>query len=380
MPAERVILATTNVINGVRLTRQSLIDVANIINGERAVRQGLEHDPHFVPLGKARSAEVVDLDEVSALVLVSDDTHSISRRVHESSKTTIVELTFPNDVRPFVLYEESQFQTALTVSVDWTNFDKIEDFEEFVNSSDGDSESEVSQPMLRRSLVPDPLIQFAVNYPEITAALTWIAWRGEKFLRYTVDQTLRKAGDGISDEISGKLKKWIGSYNKLRAPHEHDVTSCIIINSKPQINLLTRSRQIEDDTEMGIESLVEQLELHQDLMGEADSIAFARKSKEEEWGFLYLTTKSGNLIAKEECYLDTLNKREEIAKTFPVCICMEHRETKEERHYETTAIVTSISDDGRVQLKFGSYPSDIDEWEMTALSLQTRRIEELPID
>lgn len=373
MPAEKVVLATTNVINGVRLTRQSLVDAAEKINGGRAVRQGLEHDPHFVPLGKARLAEVVDLDEESALVLVSDDTHNISRRVHESSRARIVELTFPNDARPFVNYEEGKFQMALTVAVDWANFDNYEDFEEFKNSSDEDSDSEVAQPMLRRSLVPDPLIQFAINYPELTAALTWMAWRGEKFLRYTVDQTLRKAGDAISDKVSEKLKKWISSYNKLRSPHGHNVTSHIVINSEPQVHLLTRSEQVERDTEVGIESLANQMELHQDLVKDADSITFARTTKNEEWKFLYLTTRSGKIIATEECYLETIDKREEIARTIRICICMEHKETRQERHYETTAMVTSTSEDGRIQFKFGSYPSDIDDWEITAISLQTRR-------
>ena len=180
MPAEKVVLATTKIVNGVRLTRQSLFEAADKINGEKAVRQGLEHDPHFVPLGKARSAEVVDLEEESALVLVSDDTYSITRRVHEFSRARIVELTFPNDSRPFVLYEEGKFQTPLTVSTDWANFDSKKDFMEFANSSEEDNESEVSRPMLRRSLVPDPLIQFAINYPELAAVLTWMAWRGEK--------------------------------------------------------------------------------------------------------------------------------------------------------------------------------------------------------
>lgn len=367
MPAVKVVLATTNVINGVRLTRQSLFDAAEKANGERAIRQGLEHDPHFVPLGKARSAEVVDRDGYSTLEVVSDDTHNISMRIHESSRTRIVELTFPNDPRPFVIYDEGKFQAPLTVAADWTNFDSNKDFEEFVNSSEEDNESEVSQPMLRRSLVPDPLIQFAVNYPELVIALTWMARRGEKFLRYTIDRTLQKAGDSISDEISEKLKKWIGGYNRLRSPDERDVTSHIIINSEPQIDLLTRSQQIEHDTEIGIESLVKQMELYQDLIEEADSITFARTTRDEEWKFLYLTTKSGKIIAAEECYMKTIEKREEIARTIRVCVCLEHKETAEERHYETTAVITSISDNGRVRVEFRSFPPDIDDWEITAM-------------
>ena len=372
MPAEKVVIATTKVVNGVAFTRQALDDAAERMNGDRAIRQGLEHDPHFVPLGKTMSAEVIDLDEESVLTVVVDDTHEVSRRVHEYSRTRIVELTFPNDPRPFVIDGADTFKSALTVTVDWANFDDKESFDEFSNTTDEDGESEVSQPMFRRSLVPDPLIQFAINYPEIAAALTWVAWRGEEFLRYTIDQTLRRTGDGIAERVSEKIKKWLGVYNELRTPHEKAVTSHVIVNSEPLIHLLTRSQEVERDTEIGLESLAKQIEQHQDLIREADSVTFARTTKDDDWNFLYLTTKSGKIIAAEDCYARTLEKRDEIARTLHVRIYMEHKETREERQYETTIVITSISEDGKVQFKFGSYPPDINDWEITSISWQTR--------
>ena len=373
MSAEKVVMATTKRINGIRITREALVEAAEKINGDKAIRQGTEHDDHYAPIGKVRWASVIDLDEESALVVLPDDTHVFTDRIHEPTGIRIVEVTFPNDTRPFVIHEERIFESALTVRVDWTNFDDKENFDKFCETTDEDGDSVVSPPMVRRSLVPDPLIQFAVNYPEIAMALTWVLWRGEKFLRYTVDQTLRKTGDVISERVSEKIKEWIGVYNKTRAPHEQPVTSHMIIKSDPQIHLLTRSQDPEHNTEIGIESLAKQLELYQDLVKDADSVTFARKTRKEEWAFLYATTKSGKIITTERCYLDTLKKREEIAKTFPICICMEHKETKEERHYETTVVIVSLSDDGEMQLKFNSFPADIDEWEITQMSLLTRK-------
>ncbi len=255
MSSEKVVIATTKRINGLKITREALLEAAETINGDKAVRQGLEHDHHYAPIGKVRAASVVDVDEESALTVLPDDTHVFTDRIHEPTGIRIVELTFPNDTRPFVIHEERTFESALTVNVDWANFDNEENFNAFCETTDEDGDSVVGLPMGRRSLVPDPLIQFAVDYPVIAAALTWVFLRGEKFLRYTVDQTLRKTGDAISEKISEKIKEWIGVYNKTRAPHEQPVTSHVIINSDPQIHLLTRSQDTEHNTEIGIESL-----------------------------------------------------------------------------------------------------------------------------
>ena len=61
MSQDKVILATTEVIDGVMLTRESLVYAVATINGEKALRQIVDHDPCSIPLGKARAAEVVDI-------------------------------------------------------------------------------------------------------------------------------------------------------------------------------------------------------------------------------------------------------------------------------------------------------------------------------
>ena len=56
MSQDKVILATTEVIDGVMLTRESLVYAVATINGEKALRQIVDHDPCSIPLGKARAA------------------------------------------------------------------------------------------------------------------------------------------------------------------------------------------------------------------------------------------------------------------------------------------------------------------------------------
>ena len=345
--------------------------LAESINGDKAPRLNLEHDHHYMPIGKVRAAEVVDLGENAALVVTHDDTHSATA-IHELTGNRIVEVTFANDERPFVQYEEGAVKALLAIAVDKANFDNLENFQEFLHISDKREGEEATSVMVRRSLTPEPLIQFVISDFTLAAIIgvgAWLGRRGEKFLRYTIDETLRKTGDAISDKLSEKLKKWLGIYNELRATDDREVTSHVIINVEPQIHLLTRCREIGQNTEIGIDSLCRQLELHQDLLESADSITFARTTKDEEWKLLYITTKSGKVITTEDCYQATLRKRESISKTLPVCLCLEHKNTKEERHFETTALVTSLADPGMFRFKFNSFPDDFDEYELTGVSL-----------
>ena len=50
MSQDKVILATTEVIDGVMLTRESLVYAVATINGEKALRQIVDHDPCSIPL------------------------------------------------------------------------------------------------------------------------------------------------------------------------------------------------------------------------------------------------------------------------------------------------------------------------------------------
>lgn len=369
MTTQKVVLATTDVIDGIKLTRDSLVIAAEGINGDTAPRVNLEHDSHYAPLGKVRAAEVVDLDDQAALVAIKDETHSATIAIHEPTGNRIVELTFPNDERQFVQQERGAAEASLTIAVDNANFDNFKDLNRFLHTGCKKEDNVSTSMMVRRDLTPEPLIQFGISDVVLIGVLIWSLRRGEKFLRYTIDETARKTGDAISDKLSEKIKKLLGVYDEHRSADTREVTSQIIINVEPQINLLTRCHEIGENTEIGIESLCRQMELHQDLLEGADSVTFARTSKDDEWKFLYATTKSGKVVASEDCYADTLRRREEIARTFPVCLCLEHKLTKEERHFETTALATPLDDQGRFQFRFNSVPDDLEEYELTQVSL-----------
>ena len=83
MSQDKVILATTEVIDGVMLTKESLVYAVATINGEKALRPIVDHDPCSIPLGKARAAEVVDIGKTAALLVIPDETHRVATSIHE---------------------------------------------------------------------------------------------------------------------------------------------------------------------------------------------------------------------------------------------------------------------------------------------------------
>ena len=82
-----------------------------------------------------------------------------------------------------------------------------------------------------------------------------------------------------------------------------------------------------------------------------------------------MTTSDGKVIAAEDSHLRTITRREDIARTKPICVYLKHKVTGEERHHETTAVFTKVDEAGRFEVKFNSFPQDLEHWEITGYSL-----------
>ena len=370
VPEQKMVLATTKTIGGLSFTREALEMGVASINGPEALRLILDHDHYYVPVGKIREAQLIDLEEESALVALTDDTHSAATKTHKPTGKRIVEITFPNDNRPFAQREEQLFQCEFTVAVDDANFDNTRAFTTFLNSVEGQEDgAEATAAIGRKSLTPEPLIQFALSYPELSAVLAWLLWRGEKFLRYTIDATARETGEVLAQVIGAKVRKWLGIYDRTRSPDERPITIHIILNTDPQIHLLSRGQASEVNTEIDVGALCQQLELHKDLLKGANSVTFGRSTNAEGWELLYITTNSGTAIAPESGYKATIARLEEIKRTFPICLCLVHKKTGEELHHRTTAVFTPLDEHGKFRFKSNSIPKDFDDWELTQVSL-----------
>ena len=142
------------------------------------------------------------------------------------------------------------------------------------------------------------------------------------------------------------------------------MTSHVVIRSEPEINLLTRSKDTELNTDLGLASLCEQIETYKDVLGTADSVTFARSSKDEDWQLLYIETLSGNVIATTECYERTSIDYNMLGGAVPICLCLKHKTTGAERHYKASARFKKIDDSGHFETLIKPISEDFEEWDL----------------
>ena len=269
----------------------------------------VNHDPFCLPIGKVKDAWVEPLgSELAAVVRIHiEDDPSIEKL---RSGIELIRLDFEDDPR---LFKRLEIKTG-TLAVDQANFNNLQDYSEFAKDvSYVDDEITCSSEIGRRALTPEPLIQFVVSNPEISAALAWILQRLEKFVRYTVDETLRKVADDISDSLSAKLKNILKAYGKRRSNDSRPTVTKIIIPGDTELTLLVKTERSEEFPAMDLKKLTVEMEKYGELLQEADCATFARVGV-NDWEFLYLTTRSGKVIGTLECHKRTLDLLHSIRK------------------------------------------------------------------
>ena len=309
-------VATTGVIQQgnvkVEFTKEALDSFPEQITGDQAVPFTIDHDPYCLPLGKIEKAWVEPFgDEYAVIARIRiEDTFTLLK--HRTSGTDLVRLDFANNPKPFVVRSyEVIADGGEILSVDLANFANPRDYDAFKSDiATIDGKISCDKGIVRHSLGPEPLFQIVLSYPDITAAMAvgvWVVARIEKFVRYTVDQTLRKVADDISDALSMKLKKILNAYIKRRNQDKRDVTTQIVIQGSPELILLVTTKPDEEFPSITLGELSEEMEKYGDILQEADSVVFARIGS-SGWKLQYMTTRTGKVIGTLDCHNRTLEK------------------------------------------------------------------------
>ena len=309
MPGFVALMATTRPVTQGNIEtiimREALDSFAEQINADRAMRFTVEHDPSLMPIGKITEAWVEAQGNDYALMARYHVEDSYTRATHVASGQELVILSFEDDPRPFTsLAYGNALESGDALGVDVANFGTYEDynrFEEDVRAIDNSVVCE--QSIERRSIAPEPIIELVVSHPYLSAALplgVWAARRIEKFISYTVDETLRKIGDDISDKLSRKLRAIIRAYSAHRKDDNRPTTIQLVVPGEPRLILLIRVQPDEDFPTINLAAAADQIEQYTDIMQGADNAVFER-SGGDDWRFLYLTTKSGKVIGDADC-------------------------------------------------------------------------------
>ena len=291
----------------VRLTREVVESFPDQVNGERSLPFLVEHDPFCMPIGKIKEAWVEPFeDEYAAMarIHVEDD---VRRTIHMKSGTELVYLDFANAPKPFMQQFKKTDQCLVAVAVDLANFDNIQNHAAFIDAVKCIDDEITCEIVGRHSLESDPLIRFVLSYPEICVALSvglWILKRVEKFIRYTVDETLKKTADEISDILSAKIKQIVSSYKNHQSGDKKPILIEVVVPNDIDLILLTQIDRDEEFPRINLRKLTTKMEKYGDLLQQAEEVTFARTGA-DDWEFQYLKTRTGEVFGTLECYKRT---------------------------------------------------------------------------
>ena len=301
------------------VTKEALDSLTTPSTSDRAIPITVNHDPFCMPIGKIIETWVEPFQDGYAAVskLYFDDEPNILG-FHSEAGTSIVCLDFEKDPRPFLRPFASGEHVGTRLNVDPSNFDSIESYDLFyVDVGLIDSSIGRGQPMLRHSLIPEPIIQLVVSNPDLTAAMAiglWSIRRVEKFVRYTVDETLKKTADGISDSLSDTLRKIYRAYSGRKSNDDRPILTDIVLPGDIDIRLLARTNNNEELPEIDLGKITKEIEKYGRLLQEAEEVTLARNGT-NDWEFLYMKLRSGKVIGTLECYESTMEKLRKNSQT-----------------------------------------------------------------
>ena len=288
----------------------------NHLNGKRALPFIVQHDPSCMPLGKVTDAWIEPFGQEHAL-MARFYIESAQAASHVPSSTKLVYLSFQNAPKPFILECKPTEDNSITVvGVDRANFKDTSSRDAFLDAvADIDSHFAFTE-VGRHSLVPEPLIEFLLSDELALAIGLWVLRRAELFLRHTIDETLKKVGNTISDDLSTKIKKTLQAYNHHRDADSRPITVKVLIRNDPNLVLLSRVSPAEDFPCINLENLATELKKYRDILLHAEEVTFLRTGP-DGWKFQYLKTRKGEILGTGECYSRTLERLREVNAEVP---------------------------------------------------------------
>ena len=180
-----------------------------------------------------------------------------------------------------------------------------------------------------------------------------------------------KAGLTLSKRIVGIATRFCRQQIKKDSPS----TVIVTLDTKPEINLITRNKEAGDHLDFGADQLNRVFKKYASVIRDADSITFYRETKHQDWKFRYATTEDGHVITTKETYNETVHELERLRRSIPVCICLRNVNTGRDYHHKTLAefqLIDSDGDTSKYQIYFGNPPLIGQEgWEVSAITLES---------
>ena len=314
-------LATTGPVDhagtSVNITREAIESISDQVNGERCLPVIPDHDPFSMPIGKIKEAWIEPFgDEYAVMARIHEEDDAVIS-VHVRSGTELVYLDFVDAPKPFVQqFQNLDEKNLFTVSVDLANFANIHAHTAFMDAARRIDDKIDSKIIGRHSLEPEPLLHLVLRYPELCAALSvglWVLSRVEKFVRYTIDETLKKVADEIADFVSSKIKKIVKAYQDCQSGEDKSMLMEVVVPGDMDLILLVRIDHADDIPTIDLSKLTTEMEKYGDLLQEAEEVTFARTG-DGDWELQHLKTRTGEVFGTLGTYKRTMEQLRRMPK------------------------------------------------------------------
>ena len=201
-------------------------------------------------------------------------------------------MNFEDAPKPFIRRAVNVDDSQVEMIVDLASFDNAEASDELLRDLKVIDSNVSLRHGGRYSLELQPLVQFVLSdsviYGILASAGLWLFRRAEQFASYTVDETLRKVGDEISDSWSRKLIGFFRAYKNRRLEDTRPIVSQTIITvDDADLILLARIERNEEHPRVTLEKLTVEMAKYADMLEDAEEITFNR-AENDDWDFCIL--------------------------------------------------------------------------------------------
>ncbi|NQT17131.1 MAG: hypothetical protein HQ582_30540 [Planctomycetes bacterium] len=288
------IIATTRVVHQMVLTVESLHDNAATLNSSsRKPVITAEHDKLCPPMGQIISGKVVPLEDGHFGLAAEFDTFAAPTTVALPSGDIGFQQESTTNHFPFAT---AQFHTPDTfcVGIDPTGLGGAQEAHDFFADLHAAHSTEFgTQPIGRRSLLPDPLVVFTLG-TQVSAA--WLGVRIAKAAADAIEPELKKFFAAMIDTIKRMVVNAI--------PANRPVTYVLEVHGTPNLEFVARTRDahavISAMADSDLTELRPQIDALRDKFG-AEFIQF-RMQDDATWHFNYLLTEDGKVIGTKESF------------------------------------------------------------------------------
>ena len=321
-------LATTGCVRKgfteIRFTEDSLSDQVKQINEIAHIPcVTLDHNPLLMPIGRSDGAWIEKGENavyLMAKILLDLDAEA---QEHVQSGRKIVRLEFGKSTMGFSAHSEDWNTTELKIEIDPFDFDSLESEQMFVQEVTGSNDAVRVERYARHSEECIGLIRIILSEPgalglagTIGSLAVWTGVRLERFFRYTVDETLRKVGDGISDKWSESILKVLKIYERRKSQTTKKYIWTVTIPGKPDL-VLVREQEVGENGGEGqvldLEEIQEELMHYDDLLPNAQEITLVKVTS-GKWRFQHIKTESGDVVADWTSYQEARTRWNQMAE------------------------------------------------------------------